>query len=153
MTSETAMVQPTNKITVDSKNLHIQTKKVETVDNVYPGRMVKKGTNDDDIQVCTAKTDMAIGYVGYTETAKKYRPATIDTIQVQYDQVTVCNGPGVIFLGLLEKGATVVKGRILILGAIGGFSGGAATDMIYAIAEETVNATAGALDILVRLLV
>jgi len=28
--------------------------KVETATNMYPGRLVKKGTNDDDIVVCDA---------------------------------------------------------------------------------------------------
>lgn len=148
MASETAMVQPTNKIVLDSKNLHIQTKKVETATSVYPGRLVKRGTNDDDVVVNTAASAAVIGFVGYINTAKKYRPATVDTIQLINDQVAVCNGPGVIWLARLATGATITKGAHLTDAADGELSGGTAgTHQIYAIAEESVT---GPNDILVR---
>lgn len=150
MASETAMVQPTNKIVLDSKNLHVQTKKVETVANVYPGRLVKRGTNDDDVVVNTA-AGSPIGFAGYLNTAKKYRPATIDTIYVVNDQIGVINGPGIILLARLAIGANVTKGALLTDAALGDLSGGTAgTHHIYAIAEESVDASAAAADILVR---
>lgn len=51
-TNEASMVQPSNKIVVDSTNLHLQTKKVETATSVYPGVLLMQGTNDDDVVVC-----------------------------------------------------------------------------------------------------
>lgn len=150
MASETAMVQPTNKIVVDSKNLHRQTKKVETATNVYPGRLVKRGTNDDDVVVNTA-AGIPLGFVGYLDTSKKYRPATIATIQVQNDQVAIINGPGIILMARLAIGANVTKGAHLTDAALGDLTGGTAgTHMIYAIAEESVDASAAAANILVR---
>ena len=151
MASETAMVQPTNKIVLDSKNLHVQTKKVETETNVYPGRLVKRGTNDDDVVVNTAASAAVIGFVGYLNTAKKYRPATIDTLHAADDQVGIINGPGIILLARLAIGANVTKGAHLTDAALGDLSGGTAgTHQIYAIAEESVDASAAAADILVR---
>lgn len=150
MASETAMVQPTNKIVLDSKNLHVQTKKVETAANVYPGRLVKRGTNDDDVVVNTA-AGKPMGFAGYLNTSKKYRPATIDTIQLVNDQIGVINGPGIILLARLAIGANVTKGALLTDAALGDLSGGTAgTHHIYAIAEESVDASAAAADILVR---
>lgn len=154
MASETAMVQPTNKIVLDSKNLHVQTKKVETETNVYPGRLVKRGTNDDDIVVDTDNSKVSLGWAGYLNTAKKYRPATVDTIYAQNDQIGVINGPGIILLGSLASGQNVTKGARLMVTSAGQLSGGTVgTNEIVAIAEESVDASAGAADILVRSLI
>lgn len=152
MAVEAGQVQPINKIVVDSTNLHMQTKKVETVTNMYPGRLVKKGTNDDDVVVGAAATDKVYGWLSYEHTAKNWRPTTIDTIYVANDQVTVVNGAGIILLAFLELGTTTVKGDFLTCGAIGGLTGATlgSTSVICAIAEETDAAAAGGVDLLVR---
>lgn len=153
MTTETAMVHPTNKIVLDSTGLHVQTKKVETATNVYPGRLVKKGTNDDDVVVNTA-AGAAIGWAGYEHTSKKYRPDTVDTVYSADDQIAVINGPGIILVGSLASGQSVTKGARLMAAAAGELSGGTVgTNEIVAIAEETMDASAGAKDILVRSLI
>jgi len=140
-------VQPTNKIVLDSKNLHTQTMKIETVTYCYPGRWVQVGTNDDDAIAGAAANDDVIGFIGYEQTSKKYRPATIDTIQVVGDQVAVCNGPGVVFLGHLLPGCTVVKGGLLAAAAQGTMSPATAgTHDVIAIAEESVTTTAADVD-------
>ena len=155
MAVEAGQVQPINKIVVDSTNLHMQTKKIETVANCYPGRLVKKGTNDDDIVAGSAATDKVYGWLGYEQTSKKYRPATIDTIYVINDQVTVVNGPGIILLAFLELGADIDKGDYLTCGALGGLTGAVlgSTSKIVAIAEETDATSAGGVDLLVRSLI
>ena len=152
MAVEAGQVQPINKIVLDSKNLHQQTKKIETVTNCYAGRLVKKGTNDDDVVAGSAATDKVYGWLGYEHTHKKYRPATIDTIYVANDQVTVINGAGTILLAFLELGATTVKGDFLTCGALGGLTGATlgSTSVICAIAEETDAGAAGGVDLLVR---
>lgn len=156
MTTETAMVKPTNQIVLDSTNIHIQTKKVETATNVYPGRLVKKGTNDDDVVVGTAYSSNVgpVGWAGYEQTSKKYRPATVDTIYTADDQIAVINGPGIILVGSLAEGADITKGQLLKAVAAGQLSGGVmGTDHIVAIAEESVDASAAAKDCLVRSLI
>lgn len=147
-------IQPTNKIVLDSKNLHMQTMKVETVATCFPGRWVKVGTNDDDCQVAAAANDAVIGWLSYENTDKDNRPATVDTIYLVNAQVTVENGPGVVFLGHLLNGCTVTKGQLLAAAASGSMSPGTAgTHDIIAIAEESITTGAAAglnSDIIVR---
>jgi hypothetical protein len=151
--NENGFPQPANKLVLDSTNLHMQTKKVETVTNVYPGRLVKQGTNDDDIIVCTAGGE-ALGWAGYEHTPKKYRPATKETIYVTSDQIAVINGPGVVLLACLQSGQTVDKGSRLKAGDNGELSGGTVgTDEIVAIAEQSVASTTAGTRIIVRSLI
>jgi hypothetical protein len=152
MTTETGQVQPTNKIVVDSTNCHHQTKKIETVANCYPGRLVIRGTNDDDVATGTSG-GAVYGWIGYNDTNKHYRPATISTIQVVNDQVDIVNGSGIIVLAWLLSGETVTKGAILV-SADGGFVQAKATQggtaELCGIAEESVAATDDCTRILVR---
>jgi hypothetical protein len=149
MAGETAMVKPTNKIVWDSINLHMETKKVETATNVYPGRLVTKGTNDDDVVVNT-DGGAAVGWAGYLNTAKNYRPATVDTIYAQNDQIAVIYGPGMGVVGRLAELQNVAKGALLYAFANGELSAGTAgTHHIVARAAESVDASAAAADIMV----
>jgi hypothetical protein len=154
-TNEQGMVQPSNKIVVDSTNLHLQTKKIETVANVYPGVLLMQGTNDDDVVVCDGTQGKAAYWAGYEHTAKKYRPATIDTIYVVNDQIGAINGPGIILVARLLSGQTVAKhDRLCATGAAGHLSGAVVgTDEIVAIAEESKASTAALTKILVRSLI
>lgn len=118
MANETAMVHPTNKIVLDSTGIHTQTKKVETATTMYPGRLVKRGTNDDDVVVGTAGADV-YGWLGYEQTSKKHRPATVDTIYLINAQVAVINGPGIIVVASLADGETITKGERVCSAAAG----------------------------------
>jgi hypothetical protein len=149
------MKQPTNKVVLDSKGIHHQTKKVETAANMYPGRMVIRGTNDDD--VITGTSGGAVyGWIGYNATNKNYRPATISTIQVINDKIDIINGPGIIVLAWLLSGETVTKGAQLV-SADGGFvqayATGGSNDLITSLAEESVASTDATTRILVRSLI
>lgn len=73
--------QPKNQIVVSGKP-DVQYLNIETATNCYPGRLVKKGTHDNDLVVCSAGA-AAIGVLGYEQAAKMYRPATRDTIYAQ----------------------------------------------------------------------
>jgi len=152
-TAETAQVQPTNQIVLDSKGIHIQTKRIETATSVYPGTLVLMGTNDDEIVTCGAAGE-AIGWLGYEQTAKTYRGATIDTIAVIDTYHAVINGPGIILIGRLASGQTVDKGSRLMAAAAGELSGATVgTDEVVAIAEESKASTAPLTKILVRSLI
>lgn len=152
MTTETGQVQPSNKVVCDSTNLHRQTKKVETATNMYPGRLVIKGTNDDDVIVGTSG-GTAYGWIGYIDTCKTYRPATIATIHRINDQIGVINGDGVILLAWGLSGETILKGSQLVA-ADGGYvqllatQGGTAE--IVATAEESVTVSDTTTRVLVR---
>jgi len=155
MTTETGQVQPTNKIVVDSTNCHHQTKKVETATNMYPGRMVIKGTNDDDVIVGTSG-GAVYGWIGYNDTNKKYRPANISTIQEANDQIDIINGSGIIVLAWLLSGETVTKGAQLVSadgGYVQAYATGGSDDLITSLAEESVASTDTTTRILVRSLI
>jgi hypothetical protein len=155
---------PSNAILVAGTPLK-QTLKVETATNMYPGRLIKKGTNDDDIVVCGAN-EKAIGWLGYEQTTKKYRPATVDTIYAQNDQAVVLNGSGFVIVARLANGQNVVKGEKLAVAANGELTttedsysideSGSSThsiERVIAYAEESVDASGGAKDIMVRSLI
>ena len=152
---ETGQVRPNNKIVVDSTNCHHQTKKVETAANVYPGRLVITGTNDDD--VITGTSGGAVyGWIGYEQVHKNYRPINISTIHVIADQTQIIDGSGIILLAWLLSGETVVKGSRLIAAA-GGFvqlyATGGGADLTAGIAEEKGAATDAVTRLLVRSLI
>jgi hypothetical protein len=150
MVNETGQVKPTNRIVVDNQNIHIQTKKVETATTMYAGRLVKAGTNDDDVVVASG-SNTGYAWLGYEQTTKKYRPATVDTIYAQNDQVTVFNGPGVILVAALAPGVTATKGTLLTGAADGTLTGGTAgTHDIVATAEQAVTSGAAVADCMVR---
>jgi hypothetical protein len=153
MVAETAQVKPSNKIVVDSRNLRSQSKKVESATNMYPGRLVIKGTNDDDISVA-GSAGAALGWLGYEQSAKLNRPATVDTIYTVGVQAALINGPGMIIVGSLVSGQTANKGARLMTAAGGELSGGTVgTHEIVAIAEETKVSTTNSRDIIVRSLI
>ena len=118
MANETAQVVCANKVIADSIGAHHTTKKVETATSMYPGTLVKKGTNSDDIVCATAGSD-AYGWIGYEDTAKKYRQASVTTICAESDQVDVFWGPGVIFAAYIADGQTITKGERLVSTAAG----------------------------------
>lgn len=152
-TNENGFPAATNVVVLDRTGIHVQTKKVETATNVYPGRLVIQGTNDDDIAVCGAAGE-ALGWAGYEDTAKKYRPALISTIYEANDQITVVNGPGIIVRASLASGQTVDKGSRLMAGANGELSGATVgTHEVVAIAEQSVASTAAGTVIIVRSLI
>jgi hypothetical protein len=153
--NEAAQVQPINKVCTDTTNLHMQTKKVEVAANMYPGRLVITGTNDDDVVQGTSG-GAVYGWIGYEQVHKNYRPINISTIHLINDQTQIINGSGIILLAWLLSGETVVKGSRLIA-ADGGFvqlyATGVAASLTVGIAEESVAATDDCTRILVRSLI
>lgn len=142
MTSDTGTPRATNVVCFDRKNLHVTTKKVETVANVYPGRLLEKGTNDDDV-IVAAGTNAVVGVAGYEDTPKLYRPATRSTIYVVLDKIAVLSGPGAGVILQITSGEAAVVGSLLAADADGMVKvGTAGTDHIIAKAKETVTGAA-----------
>ena len=153
--------KPSNKILVAGSPL-IQELKIENATNTYPGRFVKKGTNDDDIVVCGVN-EKFIGVLGYEQAPGRYQPSDVDTAYQAGDYAPVLSGP-IIVVARLANGQNVVKGEKLAVAADGELTstedsydideGGASThsiERVAAIAEESVDASGGAEDIMVRL--
>jgi hypothetical protein len=142
MTNDTGNPQATNVVVSDRGNIHVTTKKIETVANIYPGRLLMRGTNDDDVIVCDGSTAAPEGWAGYEDTPKLYRQATISTIYVVGDKIAVVRGPGIRVRATLNLGATVTKGMLLKYSTTGTLTPGVAgTDDIVAQADEAVTTT------------
>ena len=148
---------------------------IETATNMYPGRLVKKGTGDRDIVVATAGSNPA-GWLGYEQAAPSERPATMTTIYAADDVPPVLKGGGFIVLATLSTSQTVAKDDALVaadagqvkkasaLGIVSGstgvtsaaangtttISGSAGTERIVGYAEESVTTTSSTATIKVR---
>lgn len=147
----TGHIKPINTIVAAGTPL-VQELKVENATTMYPGRLVKSGTADDDV-VVSDSTDGGdiVGWLGYEQTAPVYRPSTPDTIYVVNDQAAVLNGGGFVIVASLASGQNVTKDAELTSAAAGELVAATiGTNKVIAYAEESVNATSAAADIMVR---
>ncbi|KKG35359.1 hypothetical protein DU52_15580 [Methanosarcina mazei] len=116
--SNLGLRKPTNKIVAAGKPLVMELN-VETATNVYPGRLVKKGTNDNDIVVCGAGEN-CIGWAGYEQvTNAGYMPTDVDTIYAAGAQAPVLYGGGFVVVATLADNQTIAKGDRLVAAANG----------------------------------
>lgn len=90
--------RPTNKIVAAGTPPIIAEANVENVTNMYAGRLVKKGTNVDDVVVATDASGNMRGWLGFEHTAPSYRPSTPGTIYVVEDKAAVLKGGGFVIL-------------------------------------------------------
>lgn len=111
---------PINKIIVAGQPL-VQELKIETVANMYPGRLVVKGSTDADIVVAAAPVAgvsvPVIGILGYEQAHDAFKPVTVNTIYKVLDFVPVLSGP-IVVLGASVT-AAVNKGDYLVPAADG----------------------------------
>ena len=84
-------------------------KKVETAANMYPGRLVKRGTTDFDAVVGDAIAPPT-GWLGYEHTSGSYRKDAKSTIQTINDYVAVLSGSGFAVSAKLAAGFNATKG-------------------------------------------
>ena len=123
--SNLGLRKPTNKIVAAGKPLVMELN-VETATNVYPGRLVKKGTNDNDIVVCGAG-EKCIGWAGYEQvTNAGFMPTDVDTIYAANAQAPVLYGGGFVVVASLASGNEIAKGDRLVAAANGEVSKAAA---------------------------
>jgi hypothetical protein len=116
---------PNNKILVAGTPL-IQELNVENATNMYPGRLVKKGTNDNDVTVSGA-AGICLGWLGYEQcTNAGFMPTDKTTIYAADAQAPVLYGGGFVVIGKLAASQTVVKGDRLVAAADGMVSKAAA---------------------------
>ena len=170
----TGVKKPNNRI-IAAGNPLVQELSIETATEMYPGRLVKRGTADSDIVVNTAG-GKAIGWLGYEQTNPVYRPDDVDSIYEKDTFAAVLNGGKFYPVASLASGESVNKGDPLVGTANGQVK--AASDLavssgsdtasavdgttpalegsvlpegpIVAYAEESVDASGGAADIIVR---
>lgn len=111
---------PVNKIVIAGTPSIIEEQDITTATGMKPGVLVKKGSTDDGIVVCTA-SDYPTGVLGYEQTSQLDRPADIDTLYTVNKRAKVLSGGGFIFYGWLAAAAAadIVKGDPLVPGAAG----------------------------------
>lgn len=143
-----AIQHPTGVI-VDQGVPLVDQKKIKTVANMYPGRLVTIDTTDNQIKVCGA-TDNPIGFLGYEQAGMNFKPDTVDTIYLVNDMAPVLFGGHFTPVGRLASGQNVAAGAKLKRAAAGELTAATVgTDHVDAIARESVDASGGAADILV----
>lgn len=92
MAAQTGHVTPGNKI-IDFGDPEIKIEKnVETVANVYPGRLVAKGTTDYDVKVADGVLAVPVGWALFEHTSDEYQKDLYTTIYTVSDKIMVGRG-------------------------------------------------------------
>ena len=87
--------KPVNRILLAGQPDELIGKVGGTVTEMKPGRLVAKGTNDDDI-VIGSKILSPAAFLGYEQTNNYYKPTDVDTAYASGDIATILNGAMVI---------------------------------------------------------
>jgi hypothetical protein len=114
---------------------------IETVANMYPGRLVMHGSTNNEMVVDDG-SGLAYGWLGYEDSPVMYRPATIDTIYLVNDRAAAVFGPGMILRAKLLNGTNIVMGDRLVGGGDGKVKKWTPVPINAASAEEAVIAIA-----------
>lgn len=146
---DTGFVVATDKIVLSGNPITVE-KEVETVANMKPGRLVKRDTGDNQVEV-NDTDDNVYGWLAYEHTAVMYRPANKDTIYNVNDRAAVIVGGEIVIRARLASGQSVTMGAKLTAAAAGELTAATiGTNTVLAVAMETVNATSAAKDIIVK---
>lgn len=146
---DTGFIEATDKIVLSGNPITVE-KEIKTVATMYPGRLVQRDTTDNQIKVGT-DDDSAYGWLAYEHTPVMYRPANKDTIYVVEDRAAVIVGGEVVIRASLKSGQSVSMGDKLTGDAAGELVAATiGTHMVVATAMETVDASEGALKIIVK---
>lgn len=101
--------KPLNKIVVLGEP-KVQEQKIETATNMYAGRLVTKGTNDDDIVVADGRGPV-LGWLGFEHGYHaNLRPADVDTIYTIDAYGPVLYDGDFVIVGSMAAGTAVDKG-------------------------------------------
>ena len=99
--------KPTNKIVVYG-DPGFEELQIETVANIYPGRLIKRGTADFQCVVC-GEFENPVGWAGYEKAHADFKPASVDTIYEVSDWIPALHGPGIVLVASTIESA-VTKG-------------------------------------------
>ncbi len=101
--------KPTNKIIVTGDPAVQEQKLGGTVTSAYPGRLVMKGTNDDDVSLADGTKPVA-GFLGFEHGYHANdRPATVDTAYASGAMVPVIYDGDFVIVGATTAGTGVNK--------------------------------------------
>jgi len=168
--------KPANKVVVAGEPLFEELQLKGT--NLYPKRLMKRDADDSSMSVCGAG-DNPIGWLGYEQAHPDFRPDKVDEAYKADAWAPRLHGGGFVLVARLAAGEVVTKGDYLVPAANGELkkaanlaiesgtttvtstaangeiiSGSKPKDGILAArAEESVDATAEAKDIMVTSLI
>ena len=146
---DTGFIEATDKIVLSGNPITVE-KEVETVANMYPGRLVKRDTGDNQVEVA-ATDDLVYGWLAYEHTPVMYRPADKNTIYVVNDRAAVIVGGDVVIRARLATSQTIVMGDKLTVAAAGVLTKATiGTHMVVAIAMESLTTTGAQANIIVK---
>lgn len=140
--SNLGLRKPNNKIVVAGDPLVMQ-QKIETATNCYPGRLVKKGTNDDDVVVNTAGGSPT-GWLGYEQIGIGV-PDDVDSIYPVNAQAPVLYGGKFVIVGHLASGENVAKDDLLVPAANGELKKASAIAVASGATQVTSSSANGAI--------
>ena len=142
------IVRPVNAVAMG--NPMVQELEVLTATNMIAGRHVQRDTTDNGIKVGDASGN-SIGWLGYEQANPEFKPVNPATAYAANSMAPVLNGGNFYVVARLASGQNVVKGQPLTFAANGELTAATyGTHHVAAFAEETVNATDAAANILVR---
>jgi hypothetical protein len=152
MVGEMGFVKATDKIVLAGHRQSVELE-VEVAATMYPGRVVKGGTTNNEMVVGAADA-LSMGWLSYEDTPVMYRPATIDTIYAAADRAAYVFGPGMIVVASLLYEQEIVMGDKLVPAAAGQLqkwtpvpiNAASAEEDVIAIAMETVTSATNATD-------
>jgi len=146
---DTGFIEATDKIVLAGTPITVE-KEVETVANMYPGRLVKRDSGDNQVEV-NDTDDNVYGWLAYEHTPVMYRPTNKDTIYLVNDRAAVIVGGEVVIRGRLASGQNVTMGAKLTAAADGELTAATiGTHTVLAVAMESVNASESAQNIIVK---
>jgi len=107
---------PSNAIVFGGKPFKV-IQKIETATNCYPGRLVIKGTNDDDVTVADG-VSVPSGWLGYEQADPEFAPDNITSLYTVNAQAPVMSGAGFLRMpsGLAAKTIAVKNDFLLSWG-------------------------------------
>lgn len=107
---------PSNMIVFGGKPFKV-IQKIETATNCYPGRLMIKGTNDDDVKVADG-VGVPGGWLGYEQADPEFAPDNITSLYAVNAQAPVMSGPGFLRMpsGLAAKTIAVKNDFLLSWG-------------------------------------
>lgn len=110
MSDATGHSTPTGRIIDLGEPLIKLEKNVETVAEVYPGRLVAKGTTDYDIKVADGVNAVPVGWALFEQTSPEWRKDAFTTIFAVNDKIKVGRGGDFSIYAWMPKGFVARQG-------------------------------------------
>jgi hypothetical protein len=113
MAADIGWIKPADKIVAWGRPNVMVEREIETVANMYAGRLVSVGSTANEVVVGAPATKQILGWLGYEDTAVRYRPTNVDTIYTVNDRAMIMSGGQFGIVGSLTPNVAVEQGDYL----------------------------------------